>query len=57
MRENFNIKTEIALAIMPAITVIAVLMLLKAFSKQQILFSSLASSAFFNLLRPETPSK
>jgi len=56
MRENFNIKTEIALAIMPAITVIAVLMLLKAFSKQQILFSSLASSAFLIYLDPKHPA-
>ena len=56
MRENFNIKTEIGLAIMPSITVIAVLMLLQAFSKQQILFSSLASSAFLIYLDPKHPA-
>ncbi len=56
MRENFNIKTEIALAIMPSITVVAVLMLLQAFSKQQLLFSSLASSAFLIYLDPKHPA-
>lgn len=56
MRENFNIKTEVALAIMPSITVIAVLMLLQAFSKQQLLFSSLASSAFLIYLDPKHPA-
>jgi len=56
MRENFNIKTEVALATMPSITVIAVLMLLQAFSKQQLLFSSLASSAFLIYLDPKHPA-
>jgi CBS-domain-containing membrane protein len=56
MRENFNIKTEMALAIMPSITVVAVLMLLQAFSKQQLLFSSLASSAFLIYLDPKHPA-
>lgn len=56
MREKFNIKTEITLAIMPSLTVIAVLVLLQAFSKQQLLFSSLASSAFLIYLDPKHPA-
>ena len=55
MRENFDIKTQITLAIMPTITVLGVLMLLQAFSKQQVLFSSLASSAFLIYLEPKHP--
>ncbi len=41
---------------MPAITVIGVLILLKEFSKQQLLFSSLASSAFLIYLDPKHPT-
>lgn len=51
-----NVKTEIVLAIMPATVVIAVLMLLEAFSKQQLIFSSLASSAFLIYLDPTHPT-
>ena len=56
MRDGFNIKTKIALAIMPAVTVIGVLLLLQAFSKQQLLFSSLASSAFLIYIDPKHPT-
>lgn len=56
MRNRANLKTEIALAVMPALTAIAVLMLLEAFSKQQILFSSLASSAFLIYVDPKHPT-
>jgi CBS-domain-containing membrane protein len=41
---------------MPAGTVILVLILLEAFSKQQLLFSSLASSAFLIYLDPKHPT-
>ncbi|MGI8634808.1 MAG: HPP family protein [Segetibacter sp.] len=44
------------MAVMPAVTVTAVLMLLQAFSKQQLLFSSLASSAFLIYLDPRLPA-
>lgn len=53
MRDRYNLKKEITLAIMPAVTVIGVLILLKEFSKQQLLFSSLASSAFLIYLDPK----
>lgn len=56
MFRRFDIKTEIALAIMPTTIIILVLMLLEAFSKQQLLFSSLASSAFLIYLDPKHPT-
>ena len=56
MFRRFDIKTEIILAIMPAATIIAVLILLESFSKQQLLFSSLASSAFLIYLDPRHPT-
>lgn len=56
MFRRFDIKTEIALAIMPTTIIIVVLMLLEAFSKQQLLFSSLASSAFLIYLDPKHPT-
>ena len=56
MFRRFDIKTEIALAIMPTVVIIIVLLLLEAFSKQQLLFSSLASSAFLIYLDPKHPT-
>lgn len=56
MRKRAELKTEIALAVMPALTVIAVFMLLHAFSKQQLLFASLASSAFLIYIDPKHPA-
>ncbi len=53
---RYDVKTELALAIMPAVIIIAVLVLLEAFSKQQLLFSSLASSAFLIYLDPKHPT-
>lgn len=53
---RYDVQTELALAIMPAGIVIAVLILLEAFSKQQLLFSSLASSAFLIYLDPKHPT-
>ena len=55
MFRRFDIKTEIVLALMPTVVVISVLMLLEAFSRQQLLFSSLASSAFLIYLDPRHP--
>lgn len=54
--KNTNLKTQIMLALMPAAVVIGVLMLLEAFSKQQLIFSSLASSAFLIYLDPKHPT-
>ncbi len=56
MFRRFDIKTEIALAIMPTMVIIVVLLLLEVFSKQQLLFSSLASSAFLIYLDPKHPT-
>lgn len=56
MLRRFDLKTEIALAVLPASIIVAVLMLLEAFSKQQFLFSSLASSAFLIYLDPRHPT-
>ncbi len=56
MFRRFDIKTEIMLAVMPAMIVIAVLFLLETFSKQQVLFASLASSAFLIYLDPKHPT-
>jgi len=50
MFRRFDLKTEVALATVPAVMIIAVLMLLETFSKQQLLFSSLASSAVSSAL-------
>ena len=53
MRLRYNVKTELALALMPTITMIMVLLFLEAFTKQRLLFSSLASSAFLIYLDPK----
>jgi CBS-domain-containing membrane protein len=55
MFRRFDLKTEIALAILPTVIIIAVLILLEVFSKQQLLFSSLASSAFLIYVDPKHP--
>lgn len=56
MFRKIDIKTEIILAVMPTVIIIAVLLLLEAFSRQQLLFSSLASSAFLIYLDPRHPT-
>ncbi|MBD0331125.1 MAG: HPP family protein [Chitinophagaceae bacterium] len=56
MFRRFDLKTEIMLATMPAVMIIAVLLLLEIFSRQQVLFSSLASSAFLIYLDPKHPT-
>jgi CBS-domain-containing membrane protein len=56
MFDRYGLKTELALAVMPAGIIILVLVLLEAFSKQQLLFSSLASSAFLIYLDPKHPT-
>lgn len=53
---RYDLKTDILLALLPSAVMIAVLILLKAFSNQQILFSSLASSAFLIYLDPKHPA-
>lgn len=56
MRKRYDLKTEISLALLPTITMGMVLFLLEAYSKQHLLFASLASSAFLIYLDPEHPT-
>ena len=56
MRKRFDLKTEIFLALLPTLTIAAVLFLLETYSKQRLLFGSLASSAFLIYLDPKLPS-
>jgi len=56
MFRRYDLQTDILLAVMPAVIMIAVLILLNTFGKQEILFSSLASSAFLIYLEPEHPT-
>ena len=51
-RRRLPVRGEIALVVMPTLTVIAMLVLLEAFSEQRLLFASLASSAFLIYLDP-----
>lgn len=55
MFRRFDIQTEVFLVLMPTIVVISVLMVLEIFSRQHLLFSSLASSAFLIYLDPKHP--
>ncbi|WP_207496749.1 HPP family protein [Aridibaculum aurantiacum] len=52
MRWRYDVKTELALAFLPTITVVLVLLLIESFSHQRLLFASLASSAFLIYLDP-----
>ena len=52
-RRRFNIRTELLLVLLPTATVLGTLFFLETFSRQQILFTSLASSAFLIYLDPE----
>lgn len=56
MVRRFDLKTELILATLPTAIIVAVLLLLKAFSKQELLFASLASSAFLIYLDPKNPA-
>src|SRR3954470_12369573 len=56
MFRRYDLKTDILLAVMPAVIMIGVLILLDNFGKQEILFSSLASSAFLIYLEPKHPT-
>lgn len=56
MRKRYDLKTEISLALLPTITMGMVLFLLEMYSKQHLLFASLASSAFLIYLDPEHPT-
>ncbi|MGB5973309.1 MAG: HPP family protein, partial [Nodosilinea sp.] len=53
LRRRLNLRGELALAIAPTATVLAVLALVEALSEQRLLFASLASSAFLIYLDPQ----
>ena len=50
--ERATLKSKIMLALLPTVTILVVLGLLEAFSRQRLLFASLASSAFLIYLDP-----
>lgn len=52
LRRGLGLKDELALALLPALTVLGVLVLLEAVTRQRVLFASLASSAFLIYLDP-----
>jgi CBS-domain-containing membrane protein len=45
-RSRYSLKGELALAILPTLTIILVMLLVESFARQRLLFASLASSAF-----------
>ncbi len=52
-RQRLGIKGEFTLALLPTLTVLAVLWVVEAWSHQRLLFASLASSAFLIYLDPQ----
>lgn len=52
-RRRLTLKAEFTLALLPTLTVLAVLGLVEALSQQRLLFASLASSAFLIYLDPQ----
>jgi len=53
LRRRLDLKGEFALALLPTLTMLAVLGLVESFSHQRLLFASLASSAFLIYLDPQ----
>ncbi len=51
-RARLDVKGELLLALLPTLTVLAVLGLVEVLSQQRLLFASLASSAFLIYLDP-----
>lgn len=51
-RQQLDLKDEVVLALLPTVIILAVLGLLEVFSRQRLLFASLASSAFLIYLDP-----
>ena len=56
MRRRYDLKTEISLALLPTLSMAIVLFLLERYSRQHLLFASLASSAFLIYLDPLHPT-
>ncbi len=55
-RPRLSLRQEFALALLPTLVVLLMLCLIEAFSRQRLLFASLASSAFLIYLDPEHPT-
>ncbi len=55
-RELLNLRQELSLALLPTVVVLLMLGYVEAFSRQRLLFASLASSAFLIYLDPEHPA-
>ncbi|RZK23867.1 MAG: HPP family protein, partial [Hymenobacter sp.] len=55
-RPRLGWQRELALAVLPTVTVLLLLWLLKLLSSQQLLFASLASSCFLIYLDPSHPA-
>ncbi len=53
LRQRLDLKGEFVLALLPTLTVLAVLGFVETVSHQRLLFTSLASSAFLIYLDPE----
>ena len=53
LRQRLTVRQEFVLALLPTLTVLCVFLLVNAFSHQQLLFASLASSAFLIYLDPQ----
>lgn len=53
IRKNLNLTEEFVLAILPTATVLIVFAFIEVFSRQRLLFASLASSAFLIYLDPQ----
>jgi CBS-domain-containing membrane protein len=53
LRRRLTLKGELLLALLPTATVLVVLALVEALSRQRLLFASLASSAFLIYLDPQ----
>lgn len=51
-RDRLTVRGELILALLPTVTILGVLGLLEMFSRQRLLFGSLASSAFLIYLDP-----
>ena len=55
-REPLSLRQELCLALLPTLVVLLMLGYVEAFSRQRLLFASLASSAFLIYLDPEHPA-
>lgn len=54
--KRHSLKHDLAMALLPTLTVLIVLAVLEVFSRQRLLFASLASSAFLIYLAPQHKS-